>query len=152
MKLNELILRFQKLNDEEENVNLKKFIRRIINLLEQIENNDITNEEKERIQAHISPYLDNIKTHKNLKSSLKKLRKALKEDFGFVPSNYYMTLGIGVGLALGNTLGISFGVHFKNGIVFGPMIGSAIGLVGGLIVGMYLDKKKESENRVLENL
>jgi len=112
----------------------------------------MTNEEKVKIQASISPYLENIKTQKDLRLGLRKLRKSLIRDFGFVPSNYYLTLGIGFGLAFGTALGISFGVPFDNGIVFGPMIGSGIGLIGGLIVGIFFDKKNESENRILKNL
>ena len=152
MKLNQLIEQFQKLNDETENTNFKKSIRRVISLLEQIENKNITNEEKVKIQSSISPYLENIEFQKDLKLSLKKLRKSLTRDFGFVPSNYYLTLGIGFGLALGTALGISLGVTFDNGIVFEQMTGSTIGLIVGLIVGLFLDKKKESENRVLKNL
>ena len=152
MILVKFIEQFQKLNDETENTKFKKTIGTLINLLEQIENKDITNQEKVEIEKRISPYLQNIKTQKELKGSLKKLRKILTGDFGFVPSNYYLTLGIGVGIALGTALGVSFGAPFQNGIVFGPLIGSAIGLTGGLLAGLFLDKKKESENRVLKNL
>ena len=152
MKLNEQIEQLQKLNDVIENASFKKTIRKVISLLEEIENKHIPNEEKEKIQTSISPYLNNIQSQKDLKMSLKKLRKSLTKDFGFAPPNYYLTLGIGLGLALGTSLGISLGVPFDKGIVFGPMIGSGIGLIGGLIVGMFMDKEKESENRILKNL
>jgi len=152
MKLNKLIEQFQKLNDEAENPRFKKSISRVISLLEEIENKDIPNREKVEIQKSIRSYLKNIQTQYDVKLSLKKLRKSLKEDFRFVAPNYYLSLGTGLGLALGTSLGISIGVFFDNGIVFGPMIGSGIGLICGLIVGMFLDKKKESENRILKNL
>jgi len=152
MKLNEQIELLQKLSNETENASFKKSIRKVLSLLEEIENKDIPNEEKEKIQTSINPYLNNIQTQKDLKMSLRKLRNFLTKDFGFTPPNYYLTIGIGLGLALGTSLGISVGVPFDKGIVFGPMIGSGIGLIGGLIVGMFLDKKKESENRILKNL
>ena len=152
MKLNKLIQHFQKLNDNIEDANFKNSVRKVISLLEQIVEKDVPTEEKEKIQTLISAYLENVQTHKDLKLGLKKLRKSLIGDFGFVPSNYYLTLGIGIGLALGTALGISLGVPFHDGIVFGPMIGSGIGLIGGLIIGMFLDKKKESEDRILRNL
>jgi|SRR5690554_4561311 len=147
MKLNEQIEQLQKLNDVIENASFKKTIRKVISLLEEIENKHIPNEEKEKIQTSISPYLNNIQSQKDLKMSLKKLRKSLTKDFGFAPPNYYLTLGIGLGLALGTSQGILLGVPFDKGIV-----GSGIGLIGGLIVGMFMDKEKESENRILKNL
>lgn len=151
MNYNELIEELEKLNEESGNAKFKKSIRQMISLLEEVDKN-MTKEEKLKIQLSIGPHLVNIQTHKDLKLGLRKLRKSLIGDFRFVPSNYYFTLGIGVGLAFGTALGISFGVPFDNGIVFGPMIGSGIGLIGGLIVGLFLDKKKESENRILKNL
>ena len=152
MKLNQLIEELQKLNNETENASFKESISKVVSLLKEIDNKNIPNEEKEKIQTSISSYLRIIQTQKDLKLSLKKMRKSLAKDFGFIPPNYYLVLGIGLGLALGTSLGISIGVTFDNGIVFGPMIGSGIGLIGGLIVGMYLDKKKESKNRILKNL
>jgi len=152
MRLDKLIEKFHKLNEETENAKFKKGIRRLINLLEQIEEKDISNQEKERIKTSISPYLEKIQTQTDLKLGLKKLRKSLINDFKFVPPNYYLNLGLGIGLALGTALGISLGISFDNGIVFGPMIGSGTGLIGGLIAGMFLDKKKESENRTLKSL
>lgn len=152
MNLSKLIERFQKLNNETESPKFKKSTSRVIILLEQIQNKNISDEEKLKIQTSITPYLENIETQDDLNSSFKKFRKSLTGDFGFVPANYYLSLGIGFGLALGTALGISLGAPFDKGIVYGPMIGSGIGLVGGLIIGMFLDKKKESENRILKNL
>ena len=152
MNLTELIAHFQKLSTESEGADFKKITTRIIRLLREIDNKNLTNNEKEKIQTNISSYLEDIQTEKDGKIYLKKLRKSLKNDFGFVSSNFYLAIGIGVGLSIGTALGISFGVPFGNGIVFGPMIGSGIGLIGGLIIGMIIDKKKESENRILKNL
>lgn len=152
MKLDLLIEQYQKLNDEIDDTQFKKSIETILSLLKQLQLNDIPNQQKLKIEANISPYLENIQTPEEVKLCLKKLKKSLTADFGFVPINYYFSLGIGLGLALGSALGISFGVPFNNGIVYGPMIGSAIGLVAGLFIGSVLDKKKEAENRVLKNL
>jgi hypothetical protein len=152
MKHNDLIEQFGKMNDETEDANFKKVIKRLVNLLKEIECKDIPDDMKMKIQTSISPFLENIHTKKDFKLSLKKLRKSLIGDFGFVPSNYYLTLGVSIGLALGTALGISLGVPFDRGIVFGQMTGSGIGLIGGLLIGMFLDKKKESENRILKYL
>ncbi|MBD3275791.1 MAG: hypothetical protein GF372_10785 [Candidatus Marinimicrobia bacterium] len=152
MNLIQLITQLQKLYDESDNANFMKAVGRVISLLKEIDTKDITDDEKVKIQTSISPYLGNIKTEKDAELNLKRLRKSLENDFGFVSSNYYLALGIGIGLGIGTALGITFGVPFENGIVFGPMVGSGIGLIGGLFIGGYLDMKKEAENRVLKNL
>lgn len=152
MKLNELIEKFHRLNDETNDSNFKKSAKKMINLLEQINAMDIKIDEKEKIQNSINPFLKNIKTQEDLTLGLKKLRKLLIENFGFLPANYYVSLGLGIGIALGTSLGISLGSPFNKGLIFGPMIGLIIGLIVGLMVGMFLDKKQESENRTLKNL
>lgn len=152
MELNKLIEQFRKLNEEMDNVSLKKSSNRVIALLEQIDNKKISDEKKENIQRSISPYLESIQNQEDIKPGLKKLRRSLKEDFGFVPLHYFLAIGIGSGIAIGTSLGISLGVPFDRGIIFGPMIGSGLGMMGGLIVGMSLDKKKESENLTLKYL
>jgi len=152
MELNKLIEQFRKLNEEMDNVDLKKSSSRMITLLEQIDNKNISDVKKENIQRSIGPYLENIQNQEDIKLGLRKLRKSLKEDFGFVPLNYFQTIGIGVGIAIGTSLGISLGLPFDKGIIFGPMIGSGLGVMVGLMVGMVLDKRKESENLTLKYL
>ena len=151
MNLKKLIEQFRALKDETDNEHFKKSIDIVLSLLEQIEDKDIPQEEQEEIQQRVALILENVQTQEELKPKLKELRKTLK-DFGFVPNNYYQTIGIGAGLAIGTSLGISFGAPYDQGIVFGPMIGSGIGIIGGIFGGMFMDKKKVAENRVLKDL
>ena len=152
MNFNKLIEQLQKLINETKNASFKKSLERAISLLKQIDDKDLSDEEKIEIQTQVGLHLGTIQNPEDLKKRLKQLREILTGSFGFVPSNYFLSLGIGIGLAIGTSLGISIGVSFYNGIVFGSMIGSGIGLIGGIIFGTYLDKKKESENKVLNDL
>ncbi|NVK05015.1 MAG: hypothetical protein HWD92_09330 [Flavobacteriia bacterium] len=152
MNINELIENFQKLKHETENSKFKNSLNKLIDLLKEIESKNLNEGEKSRIETTISPILDNIKSRKDFKSSIKMLRKSLMKDFKFTPANYYLTFGIGLGLAIGTSMGISLGVPFDNGIVLGQVLGASLGLVGGAVIGMFLDKNKKSENRTLKNL
>jgi len=138
--------------DQSANTDFKKYSSRLLSLLEEVEGKNLSEAQKLKLQTSISSYLGNIKTEKEVKRGLKKLKHALINKMGFVTSDYYLTLGIGFGVAIGTSLGVSFGIPFENGIVFGPMVGVSIGIIGGLIVGKMMDKKKEEENMVLKNL
>lgn len=152
MPMQQMIKQLQKIYEETENSNFRKLLCKAISLLEHIDEKDLSVEEKEAIQTKITPFLKHIQSDNDLKKRLKQLRKSLMVDFGFVPPNYYLSLGTGIGVALGTSLGISMGIPFDNGIVFGPMLGSSFGLIGGLVIGMIMDKKKGSENRILKHL
>ncbi|WP_339889186.1 hypothetical protein [uncultured Flavobacterium sp.] len=108
MKLNELIEHLHKLDNETKDIKFKKALTQVVNLVQEIENKNISNKEKVKIQAIINSYLEKIQTQKKLKLNFRKLKKSLKEDFGFLPPNYFQTLGAGVGIAMGSALGISF--------------------------------------------
>jgi hypothetical protein len=152
MNLKKWIDRLRRMGAETNEAKSNKSINRTIRLLEQIEEKDISTSRKAEIESAMVPILEQIQTEKDIKASLKKLRRVLMGEFGFVPPHYFVALGIGLGLALGTSLGISIGVPFEQGIIYGPMIGSGLGMLGGILIGMSLDKKKESENRVLEHL
>ena len=78
------------------------------------------------------------------KKKLNRIKKFLRERFGWVTSSYYTTLYMILGMVLGQTIGLS--IH--------PSIGLSIGLGVGLSVGMALgaqkDKVLKKENKVLE--
>ena len=78
------------------------------------------------------------------KKKLNRIKKFLRERFGWVTSSYYTTLYMILGMVLGQTIGLS--IH--------PSIGLSIGLGVGLSVGMALgaqkDKALKKENKVLE--
>lgn len=130
----------------------RKTLDKIINLLEELIEKNRTEEENEKLLEIVNISLEDAQSGHHFKASLRKLRKSLMKDFGYVPPNYYLALGIGLGLALGTSIGISMGVPFEKGIIFGPMIGSGVGLLGGLVAGRMADQKKAGEGRVLQNL
>ena len=142
MKEGSWIEEIEQLNKHTGSANLRKSARKIIRLLEEVDEKNLTREDSLKIQSGIRPSLENIQTRKDLQLILRKLRRTLTGEFGFVAPNHFLTLGIGFGVALGTALGIALGVPFTNGILFGPMIGSGTGIIGGLIAGMFLDTKK----------
>ncbi|MBT8285668.1 MAG: hypothetical protein HKO75_09865 [Flavobacteriaceae bacterium] len=152
MDLKKMIKQIQNSIDQSASTDFKKYSSRLLNLLEEVDSKNLSDVQKLKLQTSISSYLENIKTEKEVKRGLKKLKHALINKLGFVTSDYYLTLGIGIGVAIGTSLGVSFGIPFENGIVYGPMVGVSIGIIGGLIVGKIMDKKKEEENMVLKNL
>jgi len=151
-KLHRLKEQFSEIINQSENQNFNKHLRKVIHIMDQIEKKSLSSEEKAQIEASISSYFSEPKPETEFKSSLKKMRKFLISDYGFVPPNHYLTLGVGIGLAIGTSLGISIGVPFENGVVFGPIIGSGAGIIMGSVLGMSMDRKKESEDRVLTDL
>lgn len=151
MDLQKVIKQIQNSIDESVSTDFKKYSSRFLNLLEELESKNLSEDQKLKLQTSISSYLENIKTKKEVKKGLKKLKHVLIK-LGFVTPDYYLTLGIGFGVAIGTSLGVSFGIPFENGIVFGPMVGAGIGIIGGLIVGKMMDNKKADENMVLKNL
>ncbi|NKI33260.1 hypothetical protein [Croceivirga thetidis] len=152
MSLNTLIEKLENLNSGLNGVKYDKMAKSTVLLLKELKKRDLTLEEQEQLIARFEINFEKIQSQKDVKMGLSKMKSLLTNDFGFVPLNYYSTLGSGVGLALGTCLGISFGVPFSNGLVFGPIVGSVIGLLCGLFAGLIMDQKKQVENRVLKNL
>jgi len=152
MNVSELIKQFQKYQTETGSNSFRKILERIQLLLKEIEEKNISEKKKSEIQNEIESHLGNVRTEQETKNGFKNLKKLLNTRFGFVPPNYFITIGIGAGIAIGAGIGISFGVLFDNGIIYGPVIGSSIGLISGIFIGKLLDKKKEDENRILIHL
>jgi hypothetical protein len=152
MNFTQIIQHLRKLQARTEDKSFRRVLGNIISLLTEIQNKNFTKDNELTLQSEVENQLADIQTVQQAKRGYKILRKILMRDFGFIPSNYYLSLGMGIGVAIGTSLGISFGVPFNNGIVYGQIMGSGIGVIAGLIVGRILDKRKEYAGLILRSL
>jgi hypothetical protein len=85
------------------------------------------------------------------------LQTYVEQKFNFVKKGRNRRRCWAFGIPLGMSFGMSFGMIFAvvvsgnliTGMLIGMSIGMPIGMIIGLIFGNYLDKKAETENRVL---
>jgi hypothetical protein len=136
---------------EKENVSLEY----LNNLLVKIDSGTI--DETEELKFKIEYVLNEmpIKTGKkrinyNTKhlNEITNLQTYIEEKFNLIKKGRFRKRYILMGIPLGMPLGLPFGIVIgKIGVSL--LIGMPIGMIIGLFVGTYLDKKTETENRVL---
>lgn len=132
---------------ERENVSVEY----LNNLLEKIDSGTIdeTEELKSKIECVVNEMPNKIgektisyKT-KHL-NEITNLQTYIEEKFNFIKKGRFRARYMLLGFSLGMPLGLPFGVAIgKIGL------GLPIGMIIGLFVGNYLDKKAETENRLL---
>ncbi|MDO8340557.1 MAG: hypothetical protein Q7T59_01140 [Candidatus Woesebacteria bacterium] len=136
---------------ERENVSVEY----INNLLAQIDSSTIdeTEELKSKIEYVVNEMPKKIGENRisyNTKhlNEITNLQTYIEEKFNFIKKGRFRKRYMLMGIPLGIPFGLPFGVAIGK-IGLSLLIGMPIGMIIGLFIGNYLDKKAETENRVL---
>ena len=136
---------------ERENVSLEY----LNNLLEKIDSGTI--DETEELKSKIEYVVNEMPKKTGEKrisyntkhvNEITNLQTYIEEKFNFIKKGRFRKRYMLMGIPLGMPFGLPFGVAIGK-IGLSLLIGMIIGMIIGLFVGNYLDKKAETENRVL---
>ena len=154
MNLTLKIEELQQLKSNSNDAGHRKYLDRIIDLLNEVESKELSARQRSGIEKNAESLFAEVETKKQAKKSLNRFREFLAKEYSFIPANYFTSLGIGLGLLFGNALGISLGtaIDMESGLALGIGIGSGMGLTAGILIGRYLDQQRQSNNQVLHNL
>jgi ElaB/YqjD/DUF883 family membrane-anchored ribosome-binding protein len=136
---------------ERENVSLEY----LNNLLEKIDSGTI--DETEELKSKIEYVVNEMPKKTGEKrisyntkhvNEITNLQTYIEEKFNFIKKSRFRKRYMLMGIPLGMPFGLPFGVAIGK-IGLSLLIGMPIGMIIGLFIGNYLDKKAETENRVL---
>jgi len=132
----------------------ERIYKKIITVLDQLENKNLTNEQVIAIENKLDTFVVDMPRENRKKYYRKKLSEFfqyLQKEFSLISDKYYTSLGMSLGMCFGMSLGMTFGVIFaeSQGLIYGMNFGMILGISIGLVIGTSLDTKAKKEGNVL---
>lgn len=149
MNLNSAIELFKNLLATAGNKMERKVYASFINMLEDLAERDFNDQEITLINSKLDE-LDLANPVGKQRSYYRKQYLAftcfLKGEFGLLPEDHYMNMGVSLGVAMGSGLGVAIGTAFgSTGTSMGISMGVGIGLAIGIAIGSQKDKEAKRQ-------
>lgn len=150
MKLQEAIVFFEWILKESENKKEVKIAKNFISIFKNIKNTNISQEGIENLEDYLNKSLWTIPSgpkSRALKREFRLLETHLKDNLNLVLKDYYTWLSMALGMVFWVAIGTIVWYDFGMG---NPTTGGLIiWMILGVVIWNILDRRAESENRVI---